>query len=72
MHCVGMIQGCLTAALQNAYLCPSGWSQSCQNQDMGWEKIAGAKPANAMETVFYRNSVMSIGNNGIIAPCFNR
>ncbi|XP_011169679.2 uncharacterized protein LOC105202723 isoform X2 [Solenopsis invicta] len=47
-------------------------SQSCRNQDTGWEKIAGAKPANAVETVFYRNGATSTGNNGIIAPCFDR
>lgn len=50
----------------------TGWCQSCQDQDTGWEKIAGAKPANAVETVIYRNGVTSIGNNGIIAPCFDR
>ncbi|XP_024874980.1 uncharacterized protein LOC112456571 [Temnothorax curvispinosus] len=52
----------------------TGWSESCQDQDTGWEKIVGAKPANAIETVIYRNGVTetSIGNNGIIAPCFDR
>ncbi|XP_011872865.1 PREDICTED: uncharacterized protein LOC105564798 [Vollenhovia emeryi] len=54
------------------FVLSTGWSQSCQDQDTGWEKIAGARPANAIETVFYKNGVSSIGNNGIIASCFNR
>ncbi|KAL6266982.1 hypothetical protein P5V15_000066 [Pogonomyrmex californicus] len=60
----GMIFACCIVSAN------TGSSQSCQNQDMGWEKIAGAKPANAVETVLYRNG--AIGNNGIIASCFNR
>lgn len=48
----------------------TGWSQSCQDQDTGWEKIIGAKPANAAETMLYQNS--AIGNVGIIVPCFDR
>ncbi|XP_070170904.1 uncharacterized protein [Polyergus mexicanus] len=48
----------------------TGWSQNCQDQDTGWEKIIGAKPANAAETILYTNS--AIGNNGIIVPCFDR
>ncbi|XP_072765207.1 uncharacterized protein [Anoplolepis gracilipes] len=52
----------------------TGWSQNCQDQDMGWEKIIGAKPANAVETVFHKN--VGVGqyadNNGIVVLCFDR
>ncbi|XP_050445248.1 uncharacterized protein LOC126848390 isoform X3 [Cataglyphis hispanica] len=48
----------------------TGWSQNCQDQDTGWEKIIEAKPANAAETILYTNS--AIGNDGIIVPCFDR
>lgn len=47
----------------------TGWSQNCQDQDTGWEKIIGAKPANAVEIILYKNA---ISNNGIIVPCFDR
>lgn len=59
----------LTAAHALQDLCPSGWSQNCQDQDTGWEKIIGAKPANAVEIILYKNA---ISNNGIIVPCFDR
>ncbi|GAB1866522.1 ZP domain-containing protein [Camponotus japonicus] len=51
-------------------VCSIGWSQNCQDQDTGWEKIIGAKPANSVETVLYKNS--AIGNSGIVVPCFER
>ncbi|XP_014479294.1 PREDICTED: uncharacterized protein LOC106746789 isoform X2 [Dinoponera quadriceps] len=48
----------------------TGWSYDCSNQDTGWEKVTGAKPTNAVESLLYRNG--AIGNNGIVAPCFDR
>ncbi|XP_020296222.1 uncharacterized protein LOC109861116 isoform X2 [Pseudomyrmex gracilis] len=46
------------------------YRNNCQNEDIGWEKVIGAKPANAVESVLYKNS--AIGNNGITIPCFDR
>ncbi|XP_029179231.1 uncharacterized protein LOC114946745 isoform X2 [Nylanderia fulva] len=64
----------MTTLLFMVFVCSlalsTGWSQNCQDQDTGWEKIIGAKPANAVETILYKNS--AIGNNGIIVPCFDR
>ncbi|XP_032683048.1 uncharacterized protein LOC116849728 isoform X2 [Odontomachus brunneus] len=48
----------------------AGWSYDCQDQNTGWEKVTGAKPANAFESLLYRNGAK--GNNGIVAPCFDR
>ncbi|KAH0945783.1 hypothetical protein HN011_010617 [Eciton burchellii] len=48
----------------------TGGSRTCRDGNTGWEKVIGAKPANAVETILYRNG--AIGNNGIITPCFDR
>ncbi|EFN77857.1 uncharacterized protein LOC105189233 [Harpegnathos saltator] len=48
----------------------TGCVYNCRDQDTGWEKVSAAKPANSVESPLYRND--AVGNNGIVAPCFNR